>query len=376
MKKLIAILLTIGVLTACNSGNDEQAIRDKIDSYEQEVKSLNNKIKELESQLADADDPANGNFTKVTVMNVKRQPFSKYFLATGELEALQEAYISPEVSGQITNIPVEEGEKVKKGQLLAKLNTSIVEKNIEEVKTQLELAETLYKKQSELWDQGIGSERQYLETKNNYENLKNRLALLREQYKMSIITSPIDGYVENIILKQGELASPGMQLMLIVNLDKLKVASKISEAYLPIVKEGEEVVVTFPTFPDLRFEKPISRISNVVNKQNRTFLVEVMIDNPDGVLKPNLLANVEINVYSSDTSIVIPSMIVREDLKGTYLYVATKNGDHLVSKKKYIQLGKAYKDKTEVLSGIEVGEQIIIDGYSNVSDGSYIDVVG
>ncbi|MEJ2596611.1 MAG: biotin/lipoyl-binding protein, partial [bacterium] len=176
MKKLIAILLTIGVLTACNSGNDEQAIRDKIDSYEQEVKSLNNKIKELESQLADADDPANGNFTKVTVMNVKRQPFSKYFLATGELEALQEAYISPEVSGQITNIPVEEGEKVKKGQLLAKLNTSIVEKNIEEVKTQLELAETLYKKQSELWDQGIGSERQYLETKNNYENLKNRLA--------------------------------------------------------------------------------------------------------------------------------------------------------------------------------------------------------
>ena len=364
------------LMASCGSGNDEKAIRDKIKQYKEEAKALETKAKELEAQLSDINDPANGNTTRVTVMAVDRKPFSKYFSATGELEAIHEAFISPEVSGQITDIEVEEGQWVQKGKLLARLNTSLIEKNIQEVRTQLELAEVFYKKQTELWNQGIGSERQYLETRNNYENLKNRLASLQEQYNMSIITSPISGYVENILLKRGELASPGMQLMQIVDLENLQVTAKISEAYLPIIREGEEVTVTFPSYPDIRFTKPITRVGNVINKQNRTFQIEIGISNPEKALKPNLLANIEINVYNSDTSIVIPSMIIREDLKGKYIYVVEDNGNQLVSRKKYIQVGKAYKDRSEVISGLKEGEQIIIDGYSSVSDGSYIEVVG
>ena len=376
MKKLIIMLLAGTVLVACNNGNNEEAIRQKIDEYNKEVKELNKKIKDLEKQLADVDDPANGNILKVTVQKVEQQPFSKFFTATGELEAMDEAFISPEVAGQITEINVEEGQRVKRGQLLARLNTSLIEKNMNEVKTQLSLAETFYKKQSELWNQGIGSERQYLEAKNNYESLQNKLATLQEQYKMSIITSPINGYVEKIMLKKGELSSPGMQLMQIVSLDKLKVLAKISEAYLPIISEGEEVTITFPTFPEVQIMKPIDRVGNVVSKQNRTFEVEILIDNPKGILKPNLLANIRIKIYSNEKSIVVPSMVIREDLNGSYLYVAEHEGDRLLSRKKYVKVGKAYKDKTEVMSGLNLGDQVIIDGYGNVSDGSPIEVVG
>jgi len=378
MKKLIVLALISGFLFSCNSGQDSEKVKNQISKYQDEVAKLNQKIVDLESELPEGGEENSkvNNALKVRTQKVSKQAFSKYFTATGEIEAINEAFISPEVGGQITKINVIEGQKVKKGQLLAKLNTSLIEKNIEEVKTQLELAEILFNKQKELWDKNIGSERQFLESKNNYENLKNKLATLREQYNMSIIRSPINGLIEDIMIKQGELASPGMQLMQIVDLENLYVTAKLSEAYISVIKKGDKVTVTFPSYPNLVLENTVTRIGNVINKQNRTFLVEIKIDNKDGKLKPNLLANIKINDYNSTGSIVVPSMVIREDLVGSYLYVAEKNGDNLISVKKYIQVGKAYQDRTEVLSGLSVDDEIITDGYSNVSDGAYIQISG
>lgn len=378
MKKLIGLLFISGFLFACSGEQDSNTIKSKISDYQEEVTQLNNKINELESQLSEEGESINSdaNAMRVRTLKIKPQPFSKYFTATGEIEAINEAFISPEVAGQITKIDVVEGQKVSRGQLLAKLNTSLVEKNIDEVKTQLQLAETLFNKQQELWDQNIGSERQYLEAKTNYESLKNKLGSLQEQYNMSILRSPINGIVEEIMYKRGELASPGMQLMQIVGLEKLKVLAKLSENYLPVIKEGDMVTITFPSFPGLKLEKPISRIGNVINKQNRTFLLEVEIENEEGKLKPNLLANVKINDYNSKSSIVVPSMVIREDLVGSYLYVVEEKGGNLISAKKYIETGKTYEGKTEIVSGLSENDEIITDGYSNVSDGSVIQIEG
>lgn len=373
MKKLIILLILSSIMFSCgNSSTDEQK-REQIKKYKNEIVQLEDKIKELESGLSD--DGKNSNKTRVRVIPLKRKPFSKFFEATGALEAVAEAYISPEVSGQITTVNVAEGQKVNKGQVVAKLNTSLIEKNIDEVKTQLELAKILYEKQSELWNKGIGSERQYLETKTNYESLQGKLATLREQYNMSIIRSPINGYVEEIFLKKGELASPGMQLMLIVDLDRLYVSIMLSEAYLPVIKKGDLVTITFPTFPDIILKEKVSRIGNVINKQNRTFTIEVEISNADGRLKPNLLANIKINNYNADDALVAPSLVIREDVVGSYLYIAESNSDEWKAVKKYIQTGNSYLDNTEILSGIVENDLIITDGYSNVSDGAAIEII-
>lgn len=378
MKKLIALMILGGFLFSCDSGKDTDKVKNQINKYQDEIAELNQKVDNLKSELPESTNSNQNasNVLKVRTQQLSLQPFSKFFTATGEVEAINEAFISPEVSGQITNINVEEGQKVKKGQLLAKLNTGLIEKNIDEVKTQLNLAETLFRKQQELWDQNIGSERQYLESKNNYESLKNKLATLREQYDMSILQSPIDGIVEKIMLKKGELASPGMQLMQIVDLEHLNVTAMLSENYLSIIKTGDTVTITFPSFPGLVLEKPVTRIGNVINKQNRTFIVEIEINNQKDELKPNLLANIKINDYNSKASIVVPSMVIREDLVGSYLYVAQENGDGFISVKKYIEVGKAYQNQTEVVSGLSPDDVIITDGYSNVSDGAFIQIVG
>jgi len=372
MKKLFILFILSGIFFSCSNSSSDDEIRQNIKKHKQEIIVLEDKISDLKAQLSDNGN--NVNTTKVRVMELTRNSFSRYFEATGELEAITEAFISPEVSGQIISIKVAEGQRVKRGQMLAKLNTSLIEKNITEVKTQLELAKIIYEKQSDLWNKGVGSERQYLENKNNYEGLQNKLATLQEQYNMSIIRSPINGNVEDIILKKGELASPGMQLMQIIDLDKLHVSAKLSEAYLPVISEGDIVDITFPTYPDIVLKEKVTRVGNVINKQNRTFKVEVEINNKDGRLKPNLLANIKINDYNTDEALVVPSLVIREDVVGSYLYVAESNSDTWTAVKKYIQTGRSYLDNTEVLSGLNEDDLVITDGYSNVSDGAAIEI--
>lgn len=373
MKKLLILLFVSSIIVSCGTISNDDTIREDIKKYRKEIVDLEGKIKNLKAQLSE--DAGEINTTKVRVLELKSNSFSRYFEATGELEAISEAYISPETSGQITSISVVEGQKVKKNQVVAKLNSILIEKNIEEVETQLELAKTIFEKQSELWGKGVGSERQYLEAKNNYESLQSRLATLKEQYNQSIVRSPINGYIEDIIQKKGELASPGMQLMQIVDLERIQVTGMLSEVYLPVIKSGDFVEITFATFPDIVLRERVSRIGNVINKQNRTFKVEIEIENKDGRLKPNLLANIKINDYNADKAFVVPSLVIKEDVIGSYLYVAQSHSENWTAVKIYIQTGQSYLDNTEVVSGLNENDLIITDGYSNVSDGMAIEVV-
>ena len=299
---------------------------------------MNEKIKELEAQLAASDELVdNAVKIKVKTMDTKVEPFSHYFDATGDIETIDEAYISPEISGQITSIYVKEGDYVKKGQLLARLNSDVLESNIDELKTQLALAETMYKKQTELWNKQIGSERQYLESKAQFESLQNQLKTLNAQYEKTFLRSPINGYIETINQKEGEFAMPGMEFMQIVNLDELYITAKISEAYLPVIKKGEEVEITFSSYPEILIKEPVYRVGNVINSNNRTFLVQVKVNNISGLLKPNLLANIRINDYNSDNNIVIPTILIKEDMSGSFVYVAEQNDGQWIARKKYIK---------------------------------------
>jgi membrane fusion protein, multidrug efflux system len=377
MKKIFILLVGAGFLYSCSSTVSKSDIQSKIEKYRSEVNTLNAKIKELEGSLeADGGDNSNGLKIKVKTMDTKSEAFSHYFDATGDIEAIDEAYVSPEIGGQIISINVKEGDYVKTGQLLARLNSDVIQSNINQLKTQLALSETIYKKQTELWNKQIGSERQYLEAKTNYESLQNQLKTLQAQYEMTVIASPINGYVEKINQKEGEFVSPGMQFMQLVNLDELYINSKISESYLPVINKGEIVEISFSAYPDMVLQEPVYRIGNVINPSNRTFLVQVKVKNKSGVLKPNLLANIRINDYNSDSNIIIPTILIKQDMTGSFVYVAEQKDGQWVAQKKYVTVGHSYRDKSEILSGLQQNEKLITDGYNNVSKGSILEVIG
>ncbi len=378
MNRIVFTLLIGLTLFSCNpkkDGKSADEIRNQINKYKTEISKLEKKVGHLEKQLDTlGQEQTSGRVVNVALKKLIRQPFRHYFMATGAVEAKYESYISPQTSGKITGIYVEEGDRVGEGQLLARLNTEIIENNINEVNINLELAKTLYEKQKELWNKKIGSEVQYLQAKNNYFSLKSRLKTLQSQYDLSFIKSPLTGVVDEVYQKVGEMGTPGMKLVHVVSLSPLTLKAKISERYIPAINIGDSVLVTFPTFPDMKIRASINRIGNVVNPANRTFDVEVNLDNSDNKIKPNMMATLSLRDYETNSAIAVPSYLIREDIKGKYIYVAIKESGVLTATKCYVTTGFSYKGNTEIKSGINEGATIITDGYNNVSDGVAIGV--
>lgn len=370
-----AIIVVLAILFAsCESENGKESIKKQISEYKEQVNDLNLKIKDLEKELETLEQGESVYNTPVSVEKIMERPFKHYFEVSGNLEAVNKAYISPEINGQVKDILISEGDRVVKGQLLVKLNTSITETTIQEVKTQLDLAKTLYEKQKQLWEKKIGSEVQYLQAKNNMEALESRLATLEAQLEMAFVRSPINGIVDVINIEPGEMAMPGLQLMMVVSLEEMYVKADISEKYLPVIKEGDEVDLSFPTFPSINMKVKVNRVGNVVNKGNRTFVVELKINNVNGLLKPNVLALMTFMDYSKEDALTVPSIIIKEDIKGKYLYILKESNGKSLAKKVYIDTGMSYRDTTMVTSGLEAGDKVIIEGYSLVTDGTEVKV--
>ncbi len=376
MKKYLLIIVTLLVFAGCTHQNQPE-IEKQIIAYQKQATIINKKIDALQQKLSKENkDKLVTAGRKVTVNIQQLQPvvFNHFFDASAEIESVHEAYISPEVNGQVDKITVNEGDRVKKGELLAQLNSDIIQDNIRELKTSLEMASFTYKKQASLWEKHIGSELQYLQAKTNFETLQNKLKTLQTQYQRTFIKSPIDGYVDAIDMKVGEMALPGQRIFHVVNLQKLYVNARISEAYLPIIHEGDPVEVRFPAFPAIVLHKKVYRIGKVINKQSRTFKLQLKINNPKQLLKPNLLAIIRIKDYTNPRAIVVPSFVIREDIEGYYLYVAVAENGNKIAQKRYVKIGKSFQKETEVISGLKAGETIITQGYNNVSDGSVLNI--
>ncbi|HPE57230.1 MAG TPA: efflux RND transporter periplasmic adaptor subunit [Bacteroidales bacterium] len=375
MKKLIYIVMVLS-MAACSSGSvdnpqTDEEILAKISEYKKEMADLNSKINELEEKLTVK---ASDNGIPVKVQQLKYEIFKHFIEVNGTVEAVNEAYISPEINGQVQEIYVKEGQYVEKGTLLLKINSSITRSSINEVETSLDLARTVFNKQKELWDKNIGSEMDYLQAKNNVEALESRLETLQSQLDMAEIKAPISGIVDEVHVKEGELAIPGMQVIELVNLTNLYVNADVSEAYITSIHAGEEVVLDFPSYPDISMDVPVYRTGNIINEANRTFKVQLKVTNRDNMIKPNVIARIRINDYTLDEALLVPSIIIKKDMQGAYLYVV--NNEDESARKVYVESGRSYKDQTVITSGLNAGDRVIVEGYNQVSNGSKIRVQG
>lgn len=375
MKKFVVFILAL-TFVACSKESDREEIRGQIAQYKKEKNELQQKINQLTDQLESmgAETPGGTYKIPVFVEELKPDTFSHFVNTNGTVEAIQEAFISPETNGQITEMHVDEGERVEKGELLAKLNTSVIESNIEEVKTNLELARETFQKQRRLWKDSVGTEMQYLEAKNRKENLENRLETLREQLDMSEIRAPFDGVVEEINQKVGELGTPGLQMLHLVNLKKLKIEAELAEQYMAYVHEGDMVRIHFPAYPELVKNVPVTRKGSVIDKESRTFALEARIDNYNEKIKPNQISIMKVRDYVNDTALIVPSEVIKQDMQGDYVYILQENQGSKVAQKVYIETGRTHNDQTVLKKGVEPGDKVITSGYTQVSDGSQVEV--
>lgn len=351
---------------------DDIKIIKQITMQKNNIAKFEKKIKELEGKMTRNEVE---HLTAVAIKNLKGETFNHYLIAYGRVEADDYALVSPEMGGRVRSIHVEEGDVVSKGALLVSLNTESVAEQIKSVQSNLELAQITFEKQDTLYKQGIGSEINYLAAKSNMESLEAQLEALQAQKRMSEIRAPFAGTVNKIFPKIGELASPGMPVVEMVNLGGYKITADISEKHIGEIRLGEKVEVTFDALKEDTIHTPIVRVGKVIDQASRTFEIGLKISSYGTRIKPNMVSTIRINDYSAQNAMVVPSLVIRQNIDGSnYLYVVEeRDGAYYVAKRE-IKTGHSYDARTEITEGLKQGDKVVVKGFNTISSGQKVEV--
>lgn len=376
MKQRFLFIIPVILFTFLQCGNDSspEAITKQIAILKEKKLQIENDIQKLEQQLA-GQETVTSNLLKVKVKDCTPELFTHYLNLTARAEAEEEARVTPETSGIIESISVSIGDRVKKGDVLALLNTDVLDNSIAEIKVSLELANTTYEKQRMLWEQKVGSEIQYLQAKNQKESLERKLETLETQRKMAKVVAPFSGIINKVDQKEGELATPQKSLLYIVNPEKLKIKADVPENYSGVIQRGKPVEITFPSIPGIDIRTSITRKGSVLNFATRTFETEVMINNPDHKILPNQIANIRLSDYENKSAFTLPALSIKKDRDGYFIFIVVQQGNQMIAKKHYVQIGLSYDEVTEITKGLSQGDKVIVDGFSLVSNGQEVDIV-
>lgn len=387
MKNLIYILIAAFALSSCAddkilsvddliSQGDLEAIRSKKSQLSEQQKSLDAKLKTLDSAISTF--KGNEKLPLVTTVMAKSEHFNHFLELQGDVQTKQNVLIYPEMGGTLQRVYVKEGQQVSKGQLLATIDDGGMGSQVSQLKTQAELAKTTYERQKRLWEQKIGSEIQFLQTKSSYKATENAVKQAQSQLGKSSIRAPFSGIIDNVIKDQGTVVAPGpgSEVFRIVNLSDMYIKVDVPESYLGGITKGKAAIVYFPVLGD-KVLSEVRQTRNFINPNNRAFSVEIPVANKNGNIKPNLSAKVSINDYSSENAITIPQSIISENADGEqYVYIATQLAEEntAIVNRKIIVTGKTQGSMVEVLSGVLDGDQLVKEGARSVKDGQTVQI--
>lgn len=366
----IAVLTVMIIVFSCNTDK-----KQKINKLKQQQAALNEKINALENELnSEAKDSVNiMNFKFVGLTEVKSGNFDHYIRVQGKLDGEQNIGVFAEVPGTVSVKYADVGHRVTKGQVLAQIDDQQYRSQLEGLETQYKFAVDMYEKQKRLWDQKIGSEVQYLQSKTTKESLEMQIASLMQQIEKFRIKSPIDGTIEECNIKVGGIVTPDprMAAYRVVEFKNLKVTAEVSEAYSSRVQKGDRLTVFFPD-ANKQVDADVSFVSKYINPVNRTFLIEAKINSNSPDLKANMIAILQINDYHSDNSILVPMNVIQTDNTSSYVYIARSKDNYTAAFKQPVIIGNSYNGIAEILKGLNNGDKVVSTGFQELVDGQYI----
>ena len=399
MKKITQIsiaVLTMFLIASCGNSkkdgaaqvNDKKAAIEKLKAdrtkTDEEIKKLQVELEKLDSNSANA-----AKIKLVGIAIVTTQDFKHYIDLQGKVDAENISYISPRMGpAQVKAVYVSQGQFVKKGQLLLKLDDAIMRQSVtaakqqlEGIKTQLGFAKNIYQRQKNLWDQGIGTEVQLITAKTNVTALENQLSAageqiktLQEQLNTANVYSDVSGIADVVAIRVGEtfsgMGATGPQIK-IVNTSSLKVVTNVPENYLTRMHKGSPVEITIPD-ANKKISSTISLISQSIDPLQRGFIAEAKIPY-DATLKPSQSAIVKILDYAAANAVVIPVNVVQSDETGKYVYVLTKSSNGKTTAHRVIvTIGEVYGENVEIKAGLKAGDQLVTEGFQNLYEGQII----
>lgn len=366
MKKVVFLGAVALLMAACSSTDKKAELAD----LEKQRAQINKRIEILKNDLAENDCQA---LPMVQLASIKPEPFTHEIKVQGKVESDNNILVPARYSGLVTKVFVEEGERVQKGALLAQVDAALIERQIAEVVNSLELATTVFERQSRLWAKNIGSELEFLQAQNNMENLEKKRETLNEQLKLTQLIAPISGTVDQVLIKEGEATSVGFGAVRIVETGKLKIQANLAENYSQSVEQGDLVRVYLPMIKqhmDLRLDA----VGQVIDPGSRTFSVELDLSGNPEKIQPNMLAVLTIQDYQQAEAVVVPARIIQTDGENDFLFIAKKDHGHWKVEKRLVNIGMSSGSQVEICSGLSFGEQVVVAGYQDLASGLQVDV--
>jgi RND family efflux transporter MFP subunit len=375
MKKILILITLSVVLFACNSSDKNQSIESLVAS--KDIKAISAKKAELQSQVLQLEEAlATLEIKKetealVTAVKLKDTLFNHYLEVQGSINTNENVLVQPEFPGNLVELNVKAGQRVSKGQVLARTDDGGMSQQLASAENQYALAKTTFERQKNLWNQKIGSEIQYLQAQTQMISAQKGVAQIKAQIAKTVIRAPFSGTIDEVFVEKGEVVSASPQgLMRIVNLGNMYVSTSIPETYIGKLKIGTEVDV-FLTSLGKTYKGKVRQIGNFINPNNRSFGIEVSVPNPENLLRPNQVAKLKVIDYVSKNAVVVPTNIIQQDgQKNTFVYtVANSNGKTGVAKKVIVKTGQSSDNVTEILSGLDSEAIIVTEGMNTISDG-------
>lgn len=378
MKRIALFSITIAsLLASCGqqteTPSDAAGVRLALQTKRDDLQRLQTEIADLEKLLAQLDTTVKAEKTVLaTVLQIKMRTFEHFVEVQGNVATVEDpAVASSEMGGRIIEMLAKEGDVVKKGDLIAKVNLESIQRSIDELAKSMELAQDIYQRQEKLWKQNIGTEIQYLQSKNQVESLQKTKERLETELRKANVYAPASGTIEAVMLKAGEVCGPGTPIVQIVNSNALKVIASVPEVYLPSVRRGDALRVKFPALLSEQTAR-VSMIGRTINPSNRTFEVEATISNDGGMVKPNLLATVLIKDYENKEVVILPTELIMQDVTGASYVMVNDNGK---AAKRMVTLGKSYNNETEILTGLAQNEEVLVKGARQAVEGDKLSVI-
>ncbi len=361
MRTILSIAIVFFLASCAGKSTDKKSELEKL---RKERTAINSKIATLEAEIG-----TSGMATaakEVSVTEISESNFKNYVEVQGKVDAEENVQVTPEAAGVITNVYVKIGQKVNRGQVLAQIDDKVLDQSLAELETQLQLANTLFQRQKNLWDQKIGTEVQFLNAKTQKEGAERRIATLRSQASMYKIKSPISGTVDEMDLKVGQAVMPGSSGIRVINASNLKVKAQLAESYAARVTQGDEVSVIFPDITDTLKTK-VFFASKTIDPISRSFNVEVKLPSKS-TYRPNMLAVLKIVDYRNDDALTIPINSIQKAESGDYVFIA-ENGK---AKRVAITTGKVSDGQAEILSGLKAGDKVVTTGFQDLTEGDIV----
>lgn len=365
---MTALLISCGNTPGSKNKNIESK-KAQLEKLKVEQKALNDKIAVLEQEIIKLDPSQKKENAKlVAIEPLETGSFTHYIDLQGRVDANNVAYVAPRGQGGFVKaVFVKQGDLVKKGQLLLKLDDAMAQKQIDQLKVQLAFAKDILQRHQNLWNESIGTEVQLLSAKNNVAAIEKQIATAEEQSSFSNVYAEMAGVIETLNIKVGEFFQGGPQIR-IVNTSDLKIVTQIPENYQGLVGVGSTVLVTFPEGDNKTITTKVSVAGRLIDPVGRSFYIEAKLP-PDKMLRPNQIALVKIQDYAANDVITIPVNTLQNDDKGKFVMMAVKKNDKWIAHKTPVMIGQLYGDRVEVRSGLQAGDQLITEGFQGLYEG-------